>query len=184
MRVNFKMVFLILIFVLPVSMVGDAEPDLVLVAPQGEVNAGQQLSFSIYYNNPAETAIQTNAIFKPVSCRISSGTKTLEVIAEPETRASSDTIVTLPGNGFKKSRIQILSFLLILTAISPSRCPEPRPTPQSFLFQKHLRTSIPDSRCPLIRPHFSIPMSTILPPTNPCISFWASIPGQKKPAFS
>ncbi len=87
------------------SGVGAKDLERVLVAPQGEVKAGQSLSFTVYYNNLTEYPIQTSSISKPISCRVSAGDKQIEIVAEPENQPS-DSSLTIPGNGFKKVQYQ------------------------------------------------------------------------------
>ena len=96
-------VLAVVLFLMAISGISSgAQLELVLVAPQGEVRAGQSLPLTLYYNNPGDSPVQA-AVFKTVSLQVSSGNKTVEIMAEPDPMPPEPN-VTIQGNGFRKVR--------------------------------------------------------------------------------
>lgn len=89
--------FLILLFIVLPAAVQAGQMELVLVAPQEDVQAGQQASFTIYFNNLGKDEISTDQ-YNKLSCSLISKTKTVGVTAT----AQDNVPLVISGNGFVK----------------------------------------------------------------------------------
>lgn len=92
--------FIILLIVLFISSLALAKMETVLVPPKGQVQAGQQVKFDLFFTNLSGQAMNINLPDK-LPCRISVGDREQAVIAVP---VDSNAKTLLPGNGFLKKR--------------------------------------------------------------------------------
>ena len=93
--------YLLIIFLVVTDVSHAKDMERVLVAPQGMIQAGQDVTFIVYYNNLTNQNITSDMIYTPLSCLISNDDETLEGTAQPiETMLEKRT--TIPGNGFRK----------------------------------------------------------------------------------
>lgn len=96
--------YLLMFVTLPLSYAKDM--DHVLVAPQGKVQAGQDVIFTVYYSNLTNQSIISNTLYAQQTCLISNEKESVKKTAYP-IAGINEKKTNIPGNGFKKVQYQV-----------------------------------------------------------------------------